>query len=82
MLPCWWNCAETEIARSEVELLVVERIVGDVHLAVDAGDVIGRGTRVVEHGGGVVVEAGGAALEEDGDQRDFLLRGRWRRGAR
>ena len=29
---------ESKIAGREVELLVVERIVGDVHLAIDAGD--------------------------------------------
>ena len=31
---------EAEVAGGEVELLVVERVVGDVHLAVDGGDVV------------------------------------------
>ena len=44
---------ETEIAGREVILLVIKRIVGDVHLAIDAGDVaVG-----VERNRGVVVKA-------------------------
>ncbi len=73
-------CGEAEIAGSEVELLVVERVVGDVHFAVDRGDVVGVGGGVVrapslpiEDGGGVVVEAGGAALEERGDDDELVL---------
>jgi hypothetical protein len=62
--------AEAEVAGRKVKLLVVERVVGDVHLAVDAGDLAGLGGFVVQHGNGVVVEAGGAALEQAGDQRD------------
>ena len=60
---------EAEIAGGEVELLVVERVVGDVHLAVDPGE------RAVgfKDGGGVVIEAGGAALEEAGDDDDFFF---------
>ena len=54
---------EAQIARREIELLVVERIVGDVHLAVDAQQrAVG-----VEHGGRVVIQPGGAALEERRD---------------
>ena len=33
---------EAEVAGGEVELLVVERVVGDVHLAVDVGDACRR----------------------------------------
>ena len=57
---------EAEVAGGEVELLVVERVVGDVHLAVDVGDA----AVVFDGDGGVVVEAGGAALEEAGDEDD------------
>ena len=60
------EAGKAEVAGREVELFVVERIVGDVHLAVDAGEAaVG-----VEDRGGVVVEAGGAALEERSDDDD------------
>ncbi len=51
---------EAQIARREIELLVVERVVGDVHLAVEAA----QGAIGVQDRGGVVVDAGGAALEQ------------------
>ena len=57
---------EAEVAGGEVELLVVEGVVGDVHLAVDVGDA----AVLFDGDGGVVVEAGGAALEEAGDEDD------------
>src|ERR1035437_2512287 len=51
---------EAEIARSEIKLFVVERIVGNVHLAVDAAQcAIG-----IENRGRVVIEAGSALLKE------------------
>ena len=53
---------EAEVAGGEVELLVVEGVVGDVHLAVDVGD----GAVFFDGDGGVVIEAGGAAFEEAG----------------
>ena len=54
---------ETEIARGEVKLLVIERVIRDVHLAILAEQLaVGADDR-----GGVVVEAGGALLEERGD---------------
>ena len=54
---------KAQIARREIEFLVVERIVGNVHLAVHAQQrAVG-----VEHRGRVVIEAGGAPLEERGD---------------
>jgi hypothetical protein len=60
-----------EVAGSEIELLVVERIVGNVHLAIDAAErAIG-----IEDRGRVVIEAGGALLEERSDQHDFILQG-------
>ncbi len=67
------NRAEAEVAGGEVELLVVERVVGDVHLAVDAGDMVGRGAGGIEHCDGVVIEAWGAALKEAGDESDVFL---------
>ena len=73
---------EAEIPGREVELLVVERIVRDVHLAIAPGELAG----FVEDDGGVVVEAGRAALEERDDERDpeicGLLRERLGRRAR
>ena len=56
--------AEAEVAGREVELLVVGGVVGDVHLAVAAGQ---RAVRL-EHDGGVVVQARRAALEERRDE--------------
>ena len=73
---------EAEIPGREVELLVVEGIVRDVHLAVAAHEL----TLLVEDDGGVVVEAGRAALEERDDEGDAelggLLRERLGRGPR
>ena len=55
---------ETEVAGGEVELFVVGGIVGDVHLAVFAGD---RCVALKDHGS-VVVEPRCAALEEGSDE--------------
>src|SRR4051812_8452652 len=52
--------SETGVARREVELLVIKRIVGDVHLAVDAQD---RSVRV-DDGRRVVIQAGRALFEK------------------
>src|SRR5579883_3437070 len=41
------------VAGGEVELLVVKRVIGDVHLAIDPGDFAVS----IEHGGGVVIDA-------------------------
>ena len=65
--------AEPEIAGGEIKLFVIERVVGDVHLAVDAGEVVRCGAGVVEDGGSVVVETGGAALEQGSYQYDFFI---------
>ena len=68
---------EAEVAGGEVELLVVEGIVRDVHLAVLGGE----GAVLLEDGYGVVVKAGGSALEEGGDDDDSFLVSRPLRGA-
>ena len=60
---------KAEIAGSEVELFVIQRIVGDVHLAILADDL----SRSVDHDGGVVINAGGSFFEERRDDHDFLL---------
>jgi len=58
---------EAKIAWREIELFVIEGIVGDVHFAVFAEErAIG-----VEDGARVVVNAGGAALEERSDEDHF-----------
>ena len=62
---------EAEVAGGEVELFVVERVVGDVHLAVDAAE----RTIGVEDGGGVVVDAQSALFEERCNQDDAVLPG-------
>src|SRR5262249_38813184 len=62
---------ESEIAGSEIKLFVVKRIVGNMHLPIDAAlDTIG-----VEEDGSVVVKAGRAFLEERGNQHNFALTG-------
>ena len=63
---------EAEVAGGEVELLVVERIVGDVHLAVEAEDrPVG-----VEDDRRVVVDPRRPPLEDRADDRPSSSRGR------
>src|ERR1700675_2380091 len=62
---------EAEVAGSEIKFLVVERIVGDVHLAVDAA----QRAICIEDRGRVVIETGRALLEERRDQHDFISLG-------
>ncbi len=62
---------EPQVAGREVEFLVEFGVVGDVHLAVVAGDLaVG-----VEHEGAVVVDAAGAFLEDGDDDDDLVLLG-------
>ena len=62
---------ETQISGREVELLVVLRIVGDVHLPVFAEEpAVG-----IDDGRGVVIESFGALLEQRGDDHDAQLGG-------
>src|SRR5262245_36915535 len=62
---------EPQVAGREIELFVIERVVGYVHLAVDAGQMsVG-----VNYHGGVVVKPRGAALEQRSDDHD-AMRGR------
>src|SRR5262249_30407320 len=72
---------EAKIAGCEVELLVVKRVVGNVHLAIFPEEAaVG-----VKHGAGVVIYAGCAALEKRSDDYDFSflrdLRKRFCRGS-
>lgn len=62
---------EAEVARGEVELLVICGVVGYVHLAVFTG----YGAVAVKDDGCVVVESGSAALEYGGDDDHFQLGG-------
>ena len=59
---------EPHVAGREVELLIEGRVVGDVHLAVEA-DAVGP----VEDDGAVVVEAGRALFEDGNHDRDAGL---------
>ena len=69
---------EPQVARGEVELLVVAGVVGDVHLAVDA-----RQAAVgVDDRQRVVVEARGAALEDRRDHHDAQAPGHLAQGLR
>ena len=60
---------KSEIARREIELLVIKWIVGNVHLAIFAEQFpIG-----VDDRGGVVIQAGAPLLEERCDDYDLVL---------
>ena len=63
--------AVAEIAGSEVILLVIQRVIGDVHLAIEAA----LSSVGVEDDGGVVIHAGRALLEDRRDQDDAKLLG-------
>ena len=63
--------AEAQVAGSEVILFVVQRVVGDVHLAVEAA----QGAVGVKKDGRVVIDAGRALLEQRRDQDDPQLLG-------
>ena len=68
--------AEAEVAGSEIKFLVEERVVGNVHLAIDAEErAVG-----VDDGGGVVIKAGGALLEKRGDDDDGMFFGEFLKG--
>lgn len=60
---------EAKIARREVELFVEEWVVWDVHLAIDAQE---RAVSI-DDGGGVVIKACGAFLEESGDDDHIVF---------
>jgi hypothetical protein len=60
---------EAEVAGGEVELFVVERVVGDVHLAVEVGD----GAIFFDGDGGVVVQARRSPFEKAGYEDDAGL---------
>src|ERR1035441_9207041 len=59
---------EAEIARSEVKLLVVERVVGDVHLAINSA----QSTVGIKDRGRIVVDTRCALLEERRHQNNFV----------
>ena len=60
---------KAEIAGREIKFFVVERVVGNVHLAIFAE----VGAVGIENGAGVVVDAGGAAFENGNDESDFFF---------
>jgi len=61
--------AKAQIARCEVELLVVSGIIRYVHLAIDARDFAFG----VDDGGAVVIQAGGPAFKDGSDDCDFVI---------
>ena len=65
------NRVETEVAGREVELLIVGRIVRNMHLSVFAGD----GSVLLYYHGGIVVQPCGAPFEERRDNDDTVLFG-------
>ena len=62
---------EAEVARREVELLVVARVVGDVHLTILAGN---RAV-LLQHHSGVVIQTRGTTLEQRCDDNDLQFFG-------
>ena len=69
--------AEPDVARRKVELLVVERIIRNVHFPINAQQTAVR----VNHRRAVVVKAGAAPLEEGGDDDHFEAAGQLLQGA-
>ena len=63
------HCLVAKVARGEVELLVIERVVGNVHLAVEPE----HATIGADSGRGVVVEPRRPPLKERGDHGDAGL---------
>src|SRR5208283_2112045 len=68
---CSIKSLEAQIAGREIKLLVVKRIIGDVHLAVGPAQHAIR----IENRGGVVIKARRTFLEERRNQHDFILEG-------
>src|ERR1019366_6720132 len=66
---------EAKIAGSEIIFFVVERIVGNVHLAVDADESAARIAAGIKERDRVVIEPRRALLEERRDQHNFILQG-------
>ena len=62
---------EAQVAWREVELLVVGRVIGDVHLAIGASDA----SILLEHHRSVVVKASCTTVKETGDQYDAAFAG-------
>ncbi len=60
---------ETEIARREIELLIIGRVIGDVHLTMNACDA----AVTLEYNSGIVIEAWSTTLEETGDENNVML---------
>ena len=60
---------ETEVARGEVEFLIIGRVVGNVHLAILASN----GAVAFDDNGCVVVESCGTSFEEGGDEDNAQL---------
>lgn len=61
--------AKTQIAGGEIVLLEIQRVVGDVHLAIHAGQL----ALGIQGDGGVVIKPGGTAFKERGDEDDAEL---------
>src|SRR6266404_577764 len=67
---------KAQVARGEIEFFVIERIVGNVHLAILAGDLsIG-----VDNHRRVVISAGGALFTKRGDNKVLLPAGDFTQG--
>ena len=62
---------KAEIAGREIKFLVEQRVVGNVHLPIDAE----QRTVRVNDGGGVVINAGGALFEQRGNDDDLVFFG-------
>lgn len=63
--------AKTEISGRKIKLFVKQRVLRDVHFAVDAQE----GAVGVDDGGGVVIEAWGAFFEQGGNDDDTVFFG-------
>ena len=64
--------AETEVSGSEIELLVVGRVIGDVHLAMETCN----SAVTLEHNSRIMIESWSTALEEAGDEDNSMFAGK------
>src|SRR5208282_5199587 len=62
---------KSKVARGEVELFVVKRVIRNVHLTIDALQL----ACAIDHSRSVVINTGSAALEQRSDNRNLQLTG-------
>ena len=62
---------EAEVAGREIEFFIVERVVRNMHLAVNAA----QGTVGIKNRGGIVIDAGSSFFKQGSDEHDSVFAG-------